>query len=234
MSRAVRGLRVGARWQRNSVGHNVSEEADCLWLPAAALEVILFKVLPLSIRRQRRYALPAHRADGIAKIRPALNRGRGSHVYQAQPDSATMMQHLLAPAISVSPVVLIALVAVDGDTHLETQFLIVRDVGLVGKIDVANCDGRQDGGPWTAWRLRRTGFLHCLSLGRDLEHRHFDTLLIDVPVEAPGDKPVAIGVDQIPRYVLAKCHACRSREREFHCPSAPKRNLRSSEHRTDI
>ena len=98
---------------------------------------------------------------------------------------------MVTPSVGGASAVLPKLQAVHGDSQLEAQLLVIGDVRVVDKIDVAD---RHRGKDFPAKRGRhaRRGFLDGLVLGRHLVDRHFDVFVGEVPVEAAGGEAVPL------------------------------------------
>ena len=126
---------------------------------------------------------------------------------------------------------LVQLQSVDGDAELEAQFLLVGDVRGMDQVRVADRHRLQHMAPQQGTRARR-GFLHRLTVGRNLVVRHLGALLVDVAVKAPRHEAVAVGVDEVAGYVLAQ-RGCRcSGQGEVHGSGPPERYFRPADHRT--
>ena len=135
---AVGRCLVGASRQRECVGHHIGVEPQRRDLPSAALLMGLFKLRALPIGRQRRDALAAHRADGVAKGGIPLDRPGRSDIDQPQADSTTQLQRLLSPLEGTATVVLIPLQAENRNRQLEPKILLVGDVRLMDKIHITD------------------------------------------------------------------------------------------------
>ncbi len=145
-----------------------------------------------------------------------------------------MMHTLLAPAVGPSSVVLVALEPVDGNAKLKTEFFLVGNMRLVNEVHVADRNGLQHRGPERSRGHGQIRLLHGLALSGDFEDGHLRALLVDVTMESPGDEPIPVRVDEVPRHVLPQRDARRTRQAELHGPETPERNLRSAEHRPDF
>ena len=136
------------------------------------------------------------------------------------------MEVLTSPTKRLSTVVLAKFKAVDRDPKLESQVLLVRDVGRVDQVCVAHRKRRKRG----AAKRRGHGLdaLHGLSLHRDFVERHFFLFLPRLPVESSSHEAMSVGVDQIAGNILPQGGCGRPRQAEVHGPRTPERDFRPS------
>ena len=127
--------------KRESVSYHIGVEAHRIDFAATALLVRRGEVLSLPVGRQGGNALAADRAHRIAVSRETLDCGGCTDVHETEPHALAQVDRLLPPAPCGSSGVLISFEAVDGDPHLEAKFLLIRDVRLVGEVDVTHRDG---------------------------------------------------------------------------------------------
>ena len=197
LQHAVRRCGAVARGQREHVRRHVRVKPDALRRAPAAFRVRLAEVLALAVGGERRHALAADRADGVAQLaapaallpgvpvcRPARRRdsrcaplpqsldsaGR-THVDEAQADAPTKLHALRSPAKRAPAAVLAKLGPVDGDAQLEAQVLFVGDVRRVDQVRIADRH-RPEQRSAQGRGLARPGLPDGLPLHRDLVVRH--------------------------------------------------------------
>ena len=131
---------------------------------------------------------------------------------------------------------------VHGNTQLETQILLVGDMGGVNQIGIAYRHGPQHVSAEHR-ALAMTVRSHRLLLGGDFVERHLGSaryasslgvLLAEVAVKAAGHEAMPVGVDEVAGNVLAQRSCRRARQAEVHGSGTPERNLRPADYRSDL